>query len=63
MGPADVVFQASPLTFDPSVVEMFIAMTTGATLLCVPNTVKLNPAKMVDILCQNKTTVIQVNEH
>ncbi|KAK2182144.1 hypothetical protein NP493_365g02049 [Ridgeia piscesae] len=59
MGPVDVVFQASPLTFDPSVVEMFIAMTTGATLLCVPNTVKLNPAKMVDILCQNKTTVIQ----
>lgn len=60
--PADVVFHASPLTFDPSMVEMFIVMTTGAALLLVPDNIKLNPSKMVDILCQNRTTIVQVNE-
>ena len=61
VGPTDVVFHASPLTFDPSIVEIFIALTTGATLLLMPDNIKLNTSKMVDILCRNKTTVMQVD--
>ncbi|KAG9331887.1 hypothetical protein JZ751_016625 [Albula glossodonta] len=35
--PDDVVFMASPLTFDPSVVEMFLSLSSGACLLIVPS--------------------------
>ncbi|XP_070361903.1 beta-alanine-activating enzyme isoform X2 [Equus asinus] len=39
----DVLFLASPLTFDPSVVEIFVALSSGASLLIVPTSVKATP--------------------
>ncbi|XP_006630184.3 beta-alanine-activating enzyme isoform X2 [Lepisosteus oculatus] len=50
MTPKDVVFVASPLTFDPSVVELFLALSTGASLLIVPSVVKMIPSKLAEIL-------------
>jgi hypothetical protein len=58
----DIVFQASPLTFDPSVVEIFTTLSVGATLLTVPDTARMRPRDLAHCLTErNRVTVIQVN--
>lgn len=57
----DVVFLASPLTFDPSVVEIFIALSSGASLLIVPTSVKVLPSKLATVLfSHHRVTILQV---
>ncbi|XP_028300188.1 beta-alanine-activating enzyme isoform X2 [Gouania willdenowi] len=57
----DVVFLASPLTFDPSVVDIFLALSSGARLLIVPAVIKKMPNQLADILFRHqRTTVLQV---
>lgn len=59
----DVVFLSSPLTFDPSVVEMFLALSSGASLLIVPSAVKKMPRRLAHVLFKrNTTTVLQARE-
>uniref|UniRef100_A0A8C7MBT9 Aminoadipate-semialdehyde dehydrogenase n=2 Tax=Oncorhynchus kisutch TaxID=8019 RepID=A0A8C7MBT9_ONCKI len=61
MTPDDVVFLASPLTFDPSVVEIFLALSSGARLLIVPTAIKRMPNRLAHVLFKkHKTTVLQV---
>ncbi|XP_019381580.1 PREDICTED: acyl-CoA synthetase family member 4 isoform X2 [Gavialis gangeticus] len=56
----DVLFLASPLTFDPSVVELFIALTSGASLLIVPNPIKMMPQKLsIALFHHHRVTVLQ----
>ncbi|NWW58675.1 ACSF4 enzyme, partial [Ifrita kowaldi] len=56
----DVLFLASPLTFDPSVVELFMALTSGASILVVPNTVKMMPVELSAALFHHHhVTVLQ----
>ncbi|NWT08974.1 ACSF4 enzyme, partial [Vireo altiloquus] len=56
----DVLFLASPLTFDPSVVELFMALTSGASILVVPNTVKMMPVELSAALFHHhRVTVLQ----
>lgn len=56
----DVLFLASPLTFDPSVVELFIALTSGASILIVPNAVKMMPVELSTALFNHHhVTVLQ----
>ncbi|XP_074444234.1 beta-alanine-activating enzyme isoform X1 [Larus michahellis] len=56
----DMLFLASPLTFDPSVVELFIALTSGASLLMVPNTIKMMPVELSAALFRHHhVTVLQ----
>ncbi|NXL95285.1 ACSF4 enzyme, partial [Alectura lathami] len=56
----DVLFLASPLTFDPSVVELFMALTSGASILVVPNAVKMMPAELSAALFhRHHVTVLQ----
>ncbi|NXI40950.1 ACSF4 enzyme, partial [Galbula dea] len=56
----DLLFLASPLTFDPSVVELFVALTSGASILIVPNTVKMMPAELSAALFHHHhVTVLQ----
>ncbi|XP_076134328.1 beta-alanine-activating enzyme isoform X1 [Alosa pseudoharengus] len=56
----DVIFLASPLTFDPSVVEMFLALTSGAQLLIVPTVIKRMPSRLAQVLfTHHQTTVLQ----
>ena len=58
----DVVFLASPLTFDPSVVEMFLALTSGAQLLIVPTVIKRMPSRLAQALfTRHRTTILQVS--
>ncbi|KAM3875855.1 beta-alanine-activating enzyme [Diretmus argenteus] len=57
----DVVFLASPLTFDPSVVEIFLALSSGAQLLIVPTVIKKMPNRLAQLLFKShKTSVLQV---
>ncbi|NXS29159.1 ACSF4 enzyme, partial [Pomatostomus ruficeps] len=56
----DVLFLASPLTFDPSVVELFMALTSGASILVVPNAVKMMPLELSAALFHHHhVTVLQ----
>ncbi|XP_065552996.1 beta-alanine-activating enzyme isoform X1 [Lathamus discolor] len=56
----DLLFLASPLTFDPSVVELFVALTSGASILIVPNTIKMIPVELSAALFHHHhVTVLQ----
>ncbi|XP_009205312.2 beta-alanine-activating enzyme isoform X2 [Papio anubis] len=56
----DVLFLASPLTFDPSVVEIFLALSSGASLLIIPTSIKLLPSKLASVLfSHHRVTVLQ----
>ena len=58
----DVLFLASPLTFDPSVVEIFVALSSGASLLIVPTSVKVVPSKLAAVLfSRHRVTILQVH--
>ncbi|XP_069780714.1 beta-alanine-activating enzyme isoform X2 [Narcine bancroftii] len=46
----DVIFMASPLTFDPSIIEIFMALCSGATLLIVSPAIKLMPKRLTKVL-------------
>ncbi|EEC14715.1 peptide synthetase, putative, partial [Ixodes scapularis] len=59
VSPRDVVFQAAPFTFDPSVVEVFLALTAGATLVMTSEAVKRIPRAVVRLLVESKVTVVQ----
>ena len=57
----DVVFLTSPYTFDPFIVQMFIAFAAGARLLIVPDSVKIVPSKLCHILFdEERVTILQV---
>ncbi|XP_059196881.1 beta-alanine-activating enzyme isoform X2 [Centropristis striata] len=61
MSADDVVFLASPLTFDPSVVDIFLALSSGARLLIIPSVIKKMPSRLARLLFEDhKTTVLQV---
>ncbi|XP_077158160.1 beta-alanine-activating enzyme isoform X2 [Paroedura picta] len=58
--PDDVVFMASPLTFDPSVVELFVTLASGASLLIVPQLIKMMPQELSEALFQHhRVSVLQ----
>ena len=57
----DVVYLASPYTFDPSIVQMFMAFAAGARLVIVPGQVKMAPSKLCEILFdEERVTILQV---
>ncbi|XP_067891057.1 beta-alanine-activating enzyme isoform X2 [Heterodontus francisci] len=56
----DVIFMASALTFDPSIVEIFVSLCSGATLLIVPPVIKMMPKKLARVLFNHhKVSVMQ----
>lgn len=59
---SDVIFLSSPLTFDPSIVDIFVALSSGACLLVVPHVIKMMPNMLLDILYKrHNVTIIQVS--
>ncbi|KAK3930866.1 Beta-alanine-activating enzyme [Frankliniella fusca] len=60
----DVIFLSSPSTFDPSVVDIFLALATGATLLVTSNTVKTSACSLLNVLFPQKfsmgVTILQM---
>ncbi|XP_076346955.1 LOW QUALITY PROTEIN: aminoadipate-semialdehyde dehydrogenase [Tachypleus tridentatus] len=55
----DIVLLISPFTFDPSMVEVFISLSSGASLLIVPDFIKTMPAKVARIVQEQKVSVLQ----
>lgn len=58
---SDTVVQISPLTFDPSIVEIFSSLYCGARLLLVPELVKKMPRLLMSLLLKHRVTVLQVS--
>jgi len=56
----DVVFLSSPLTFDPSIVDLFVTLSSGACLLMTSDVIKTIPQKLLKILTHYDVTVLQV---
>ena len=57
----DVVFVASPYTFDPFIVQVFIALTAGARLVLVPDDTKIVPSQLCHCLFdRERVTIFQV---
>ncbi|GAB1604630.1 hypothetical protein Ahia01_000744500, partial [Argonauta hians] len=46
----DLLFLASPLTFDPSIVDIFLSLSCGARLLMTSNQIKLSPWKLARMI-------------
>ncbi|XP_058056505.1 beta-alanine-activating enzyme [Anopheles bellator] len=46
----DVIFGCSPPTFDPFVVDVLLALHTGATLLLVAEEIRLSPTRLLPVL-------------
>jgi len=58
----DVVFVASPYTFDPFIVQIFLAFSAGARIVIVPDSVKVMPSKLCHILFdEERVTILQVS--
>jgi acyl-CoA synthetase len=58
----DVIYFGTPETFDPSVVEMFLALSNGATLCAIEESLKKDINSLANILfCKEKggVTVLQ----
>ncbi|XP_057380679.1 beta-alanine-activating enzyme-like isoform X2 [Daphnia carinata] len=55
----DVIFMASPFTFDPSIVDLFLALSTGAKLIQVEPSIKAMPLKLAEIIRDEGVTFIQ----
>ncbi|CAL4064645.1 unnamed protein product [Meganyctiphanes norvegica] len=55
----DAIFCASPLTFDPSIVDLFLAFSTGAQVVLVPSDVLRKPDYLLKVLCKSKTSILQ----
>lgn len=46
----DVLYFSSPITFDPSIVELFISLISGATLFIVASRIKAATSDVLQIL-------------
>lgn len=51
-----MIYYGTALTFDPSIVELFLALFSGATLLIVPKKVRFNPRALFAILFPDTET-------
>ncbi|XP_076467763.1 beta-alanine-activating enzyme-like [Babylonia areolata] len=57
----DVTFLTSPLTFDPSVIDIFMTLSSGAALLVVDTVVKTSGGSLLSMLSsKHKVTILQI---
>ncbi|XP_018673187.2 beta-alanine-activating enzyme [Ciona intestinalis] len=60
VGRNDKVAMVSPLTFDPCIVEMFLALSSGATLVIPQHVLKQRPSLLGEVFFKlSKVTIIQ----
>ena len=56
------MLMTSPLTFDPSIIDIFCTLSSGACLVLVPFAVKQTPEKLLTVIHKRQAiTVMQVN--
>ena len=54
----DIIGNQAPFDFDVSVKDIYSCLKTGATLLIIPKKLFSSPAKLLDYICENKTTTL-----
>ncbi|XP_029656399.1 beta-alanine-activating enzyme-like [Octopus sinensis] len=55
----DVVLLSAPLTFDPSIVDMFCALSGGGSLLVVGRDLLMRPSAAIPVLLEAKVSIMQ----
>ncbi|WP_433655076.1 amino acid adenylation domain-containing protein [Nocardia sp. CA-128927] len=55
---ADAVLQLTSMSFDPSVWEIFAALTNGARLIILPPKANLDPRAVVDVVLAERVTAL-----
>ena len=55
----DRILCAAPLTFDPSVIDLFLAFHVGARLVMVPSSVLRTPRLLLEALLEQRVSVLQ----
>ena len=55
----DKIAQLTPLTFDPSIVEIFLGLSSSCTLFMASEELKRNPRKLLQIMHRSKVSVFQ----
>ncbi|XP_040068833.1 beta-alanine-activating enzyme-like [Ixodes scapularis] len=57
--PKDVICGICPFTFDPIVIQIFLALTSGATLLIPSEVIKETPSEIVKLVTTHKVSFLQ----
>ena len=57
--PNDTIFASSPFTFDPSFIDLFLAVSSRAKLLMVKPALKAAPLRLARILHKKNVSVMQ----
>ena len=55
----NLVLLSSPLTFDPSLVDIFVSLVSGAGLLVLPTSEKIKPSLYSLLFEKNRVTALQ----
>lgn len=56
----DVILLMTPVTFDPSIVELFLSLCNGSTLCILDKQLKEDPQKIIDILFPSTGGIITI---
>lgn len=48
------------MTFDPSVIEIFLSLSTGATLVIIADSIRSMPKRLIEVIVNSKVTIFQV---
>lgn len=57
--PEDNIIQLAPLTFDPSIIEIFLALISGSSIVIIPERIKAMPKNLSLILKKQNITIMQ----
>ena len=57
----DVLLIPSAITFDASIVQMFLAWSSGATMVLIAPNTQCKPNRIASLLQKTKMTVMQVS--
>ena len=56
----DILLQKTPLSFDPSIWELFLPFFTGSQLVIAPQGAHIDPELLIDLINQYHVTMIQL---
>ncbi|KHN79651.1 Acyl-CoA synthetase family member 4 -like protein [Toxocara canis] len=60
ISPTDIILHSTALTFDPSIVELFLALLSGSALLITPDLIRSRPAVLADVLLKFEASIVQL---
>ena len=59
----DCLLRSTPLTFDPALIDIFLAIHAGASIAIFSKEIRQNPMKFSSIFDQSQCTIAQVIVH